>query len=488
VSPKNKPLEGGRIEAMTADAAAAGNPARRRTKAAEATASTQPWPAAKVAYYTVLLLILSLTSLQLDTNIVPYVAGKIKADLHLSDTDLGALLGFSFALFYTLVGIPMAWLIDRFSRKWIIALGIATWSLGTALCGMAQTYTQLFIARFVVGAGEAGNGPASYSVLADLFPREKMPRAIAFMQLGSVIGPGLALVMSAFILKAFLEMAPLAMPWGPLRGWQLVLILVGLPGLVISLLMILTMKEPPRRSIQGQVEGAAQASGPFAAVEDYGIALAYMGRHWTVFAPMFGSLLVGSLRIGALQWAPIFYQRTFHWAPPQVAMVQGVLQLVVMPVCLWIGVAIAERMAAKGQSDAAVRVQILGGAIGLVSMFNVLMPNAWLAFAFGAFGYAAIGIGAPSQNAAMQIVCPPEMRGKITSLFLFLYSVVGIGLSPILIGWLTDYLFHAESMIRWSIFVPSVVLNPLSLLLVWLGLKPYGREVERLKALEAGAA
>ena len=462
---------------MSVDAAAAGAVAGTRTK---------PWPAPMVAYYTVLLLILSLTSLQLDTNIVPYVAGKIKADLHLSDTDLGALLGFSFALFYTIVGIPMAWLVDRFSRKWIIALGIITWSIGTSLCGLAQTYSQLFIARFVVGAGEAGNGPASYSVLADLFPREKMPRAVAFLQLGSVIGPGLALVASAFVLKAFLEMAPLAMPWGPLRGWQMVLVLVGLPGIVIALLMLLTMKEPPRRSIEGQVQGAAQGAGPFAPVIDYWIALSYMTRHWPVFAPMFGSLLVGSLRIGALQWGPIFYQRTFHWAPPQVAMVQGVLQLIVMPVFLWIGVIIAERMAAKGRSDAAVRVQILGGVVGMVSMFSVMMPTAWMAFAVSAFGYAAIGIGAPSQNAAMQIVCPPEMRGKITSLFLFLYSVVGIGLSPILIGWLTDRVFHAESMIRWSIFVPQLILNPLSLFLVWLGLRPYGREVERLKALEGG--
>ncbi len=184
---------------------------------------------------------------------------------------------------------------------------------------------------------------------------------------------------------------------------------------------------------------------------------------------------------------PTFYLRTFGWRPDVVAKLQAGVQLVLMPLFLIVGVQIAERMAARGRSDAAVRVQIIGGAVGLVSVFSVLMPNAWAAFALSAFSYAAIGIGAPSQNAAMQIVCPAEMRGKITSLYLFLYSVVGIGLSPILIGWLTDHVFHAERLIRWSIFAPQVILNPLALLLVWLGLKPYGREVERLKALEAGA-
>ena len=158
-----------------------------------------------------------------------------------------------------------------------------------------------------------------------------------------------------------------------------------------------------------------------------------------------------------------------------------------MPLALVIGVAIAERLAARGRSDAALRVQILGGLVSIPAAFYVLMPSGWLAFAVGTLSFAAIGIAAPSQNAALQIVCPAEMRGKVTSLFLFLYSVVGIALSPILTGFITDHVFHAESMIRWSIFVPLIVLNPLSVFLVWLGLRPYGREVERLKALEAGA-
>ena len=143
----------------------------------------------------------------LDNNIVTYLIPYIKRDLKLTDIDLGWLLGGSFGLFYTVVGVPLAYFIDRYSRKWILMAGITTWSIGTVLCGGAQNFWQLFVSRFLVGAGEAVNGPTSYSILSDLFPRVKLPRAIATMQLGSILGPALALFISAFLSRQFVDIA-----------------------------------------------------------------------------------------------------------------------------------------------------------------------------------------------------------------------------------------------------------------------------------------
>ena len=192
------------------------------------------------------------------------------------------------------------------------------------------------------------------------------------------------------------------------------------------------------------------------------------------------------MRIGSQQWIPVFYQRTYGLKPPQVALIQGLMQIFLMPLALWLSVAIHERLVKRGKSDAAIRVQMLGYGVAVVGTFFPLMPNAWSAFATYAFSLAAVGLSAPAQNAALQTVCPSAMRGKITALFLFLFNVVGLALAPILTGLLTDHVFHSEKMIRWSIFAPLILLNPLALFIVWLGLKPYGREVERLKALEAG--
>lgn len=451
--------------------------------------SRSPWPSPRVAYYTLFVLILCLTSNQLDVGIVPYLAASIKTDLNLSDTRLSLLLGASFGLFYTVVGLPSAYFVDRFSRRWILALGIATWNIGTALSGLAQDFVHLFVARFLVGAGEGVNGPASYSMVADLFPRDRMPRAIAFLQLGSVIGPGIALIFGAWLLHAFLGMKPIPVAFGAIHGWQLIFLLIGLPSALIAVLILTTVPEPTRRIIRNQMAQVSatgvQGSGLFAWLRDYGVAIRYMTLHWTVFAPMFGSLLAGSFALGAIQWGPIFYQRTYGWAPAKLLLLQSVVQLVVMPLGLLACVVLAEHLSRRRRNDSAMRVFVIGRLVGLPGIFYVLMPNPWLAFGVGAISFFAIGMAGASQNAALQIVTPAELRGKVTALYLFIYSVVGIFIAPLVNALITDYVLHDESLIRWGIFWPTVIGGPLSLFIAWLGLKPYGREVERLKALEA---
>jgi MFS family permease len=450
---------------------------------------TQGWPSAKIAYYSVFVLIVSSTMAQLDVAIVPFLASSIKRDLHLSDTSLGLLLGVSFGLFYTLVGIPIAWFSDRYSRKWIVALGTATFSIGTALCGLAQSFAGLFMARFVVGAGEGVGGPAGYSLVGDLFPRERLPRASALLMIGSILGPALGLLTSAYLLNRFLPMGPVATPFGVIRGWQVIFIIVGLPGLLVSLLVALTLKDPARRVIPNQIQGEPMRRrwwGPFVALQDYGIAISYMRLHWRVFAPLFGALIIVSFAGGTMQWMPIFYERTFGWGPARVAGLMGASAVIVMPIGLVVGVIVAERFA-KTRDDAAMRVNLIGRLLMLPTVFSVLMPNPWLAFALGLFGQFGLGFFTPSQNAAMLTVVPAEHRGKVSALYWFVYSVMGVALAPLITSLFTDYVFRDESRIGWAIFIPSAIFVPLSLIVVSTGVKPFGREVKRLRELEAAA-
>ena len=453
---------------------------------AQPPAALPPWPAARVAYYTLFVLVLCLTSSQLDVYIVPYLAGSIKADLHLTDTDLALLIGASFGLFYTLVGLPIAWFVDRFSRRWIIALGIAIWNIGTALCGVAQNFTQLFAARFLVGAGEAVNGPASYSMIADLYPRERMPRAVALLQLGSVVGPALALLLGALLLHRFLGMRPIAVPFGVIHGWQLIFVLIGVPGALISVLILMTVPEPARRRIPHQIEGEVRRTdaGLLAWLSDYRAALAYMLRHRMIYGPMFASLFFGSFAIGAQQWGPIFYQRTFGWSPARLAELQGLAQLTVVPLGLAASVLLAERFSRERREDSAMRVYIVSRLLGLPAVAYVLMPTPWLAFGLSLFSSFTLGMAGTAQNAALQIITPAELRGKITALYLFVYAVFGLALSPLVPALIGDFVLHSEAMIRWGIFWPLAIFNPLALAVAALALRPYGREVARLTALE----
>jgi MFS family permease len=460
-----------------------------QSPAAAASEAAVPWPSTRVAYYTLFVLVLCLTSNQLDVTIVPYLAASIKADLHLSDTSLGLLIGASFGLFYTLVGLPIAYFIDRYSRRWILALGLAAWNLGTALCGIAQNFMQLFAARFLVGAGESVNGPTAYAIVGDLFPREKMTRGVALLLTGSVVGPALALLLGAWLLHIFLGIKPIHVPFGVIHGWQIIFLLIGLPSLAISALVLVTVPEPARRTIRNQMaqlERRAPVTGTGLAAwfKDYAVAFRYMKLKRGIFVPLFGSLLAGSVSIGGIQWAPIFYQRTYGWGPAKLAGLQSIAQLIVMPLGLLVSVTLAEYFSRRNRDDSAMRVYIVSLMIAIPGLIYPLMPSPWLAFALGSIGYFTLGMAGASQNAALQIVAPTELRGKITALYLFIYSVVGVSFAPVLNALITDYVLRNEQLIRWAIFWPSIVFRPLSLVIAWFGLKPYGREVVRLKSLE----
>ena len=465
-------------------------PARSRDESGARALQEAAWPGARAAYYTLFVLVLCLTSNQLDIGIVPYLASSIKADLHISDTSLGLLLGAAFGLFYTLIGLPIAYYVDRLSRRWILALGLAVWNVGTALCGIAQNFWQLFAARFLVGAGEGVNGPASYAIIGDVFPRERIPRAIALLQAGSVIAPALAMFLSAWLLHLFLGMKPIRVGFGVIHGWQLIFILIGLPSLAIAALIVVTVPEPARRTIRNQMAeitaGADLERGGIRAwFQDYAVAFRYMRLQRRIYAPMFASLFAGAFSIGALQWMPIFYQRTFGWGPARLAALQGGAQLIATTLGLIASVLLAERFSRRKRADAAFRVYILSLIIALPAVFTVLMPTPWIAFGVGTLSLFSVGMSGASQNAALQIITPAELRGKVTALYLLVYSLVGLAFSPLLYALIEDFILRDEALIRWAIFWPLLLFRPLSLLIACFGLRPYGREVARLEALES---
>lgn len=448
-----------------------------------------PWPTTRVAYYTLFVLVLCTSSYQLDVAIVPYLAASIKADLHLTDTTLGLLFGLSFSLFYTLVGLPIAYFIDRYSRRWILALGLAAWNIGTVLCGFAQNFSQLFTARFLVGAGESVNGPTSYAIVGDLFPRDKMTRAIAVLHLGDVVGPAIALLFGALLLHLFLGIKPIHVPFGVIHGWQIVFILIGLPSLLIPVIILTTVPEPKRRAIRNQMaqltgHAAVAGSGLTAWLHDYVVAIRYINLKRGIFWPLFGAVLAGSLSIGGLQWAPIFYQRTYGWGPAKLASLQSIAQLIVMPLGLLVSVVLAEHFSRRGREDSPMRVYLIAQLIAVPGLVYPLMPTPWLAFALGTIGFFCSGLAGASQNAALQSVTPTELRGKVTALFLFIYYVVGVALSPLVTAVITDYVLRNEALIRWAMFWPSIIFRPLSLIIASFGLRPYGREILRLRSLE----
>ncbi len=425
------------------------------------------------------MFVLALTVMfaQLDLGILSLLVEPIKHDLHLTDTAMSLLLGPAFALFYTFIGIPVARYIDRNRRTIILSIGLAVWSLATACCGIAQGFWQLFASRVMVGAGEAVNGPATFSLIADSFPKERLPRGIAVMQLGVVAGTGLSSLLGGFVIHLLLGRPPVAL--GGLiviHSWQLVFIAVGLPGLVVALVMATTVREPRRRGLAavGQLKVSLTS------------VVKYLALKWPVFAPMFLGLTLGALALGTASWMPAFYQRTYGWLPARIGMILGIEQLIAMPIGLWIGVRMAERFDRSRGEEAPLRVVILSRLIGIPANIALpLMPNPWLAVLCAAIAALSLGMGGASQNAALQIVTPNQMRGQVTALYLFIFNVIGMGLGPTVAAVLTDDVFRAESELRYALVAMQAFIGPVSLAIIWLGVRPYVREVLRLKSVQA---
>lgn len=428
------------------------------------------FPPESQGWFAVGILALCTTFALLDQRILSLLIEHIKADFKLTDTEAGLLMGPAFVLFYALVGLPLSRYIDRGNRTLIMSIGITVWSIATAACGLAAGFWQLFITRFVVGAGEAVNGPSAYSIVSDYFPRHRLPRAVATLQIGSAAGGGLALVLGGFMIYIVEAVGNPTLPIvGTLHPWQVVFFAVGLPGLLVALLLR-TVKEPPRRGL-----GSTPPKVGFWQAMDY------LWDHFAVFGPMFIGLTLGSLDTGHQSWGTSFFVRTYHWTPAQYGMIYGVLSLGLMLIGLYLGTKWVEWFQAQGKVDGAFRVILYARCIAIpFAILMPLMPNAWLALACAGVSSITLGMSGPMLNAVLLIVTPNAIRGQVAALYLFIFMVVGQGIAPFITGFVTDHVFTAPEDLRWSILLLHVIFLPAALIVTWRGWRPYREEVERL--------
>ncbi len=442
----------------------------------DAPAAGTPWPSPARGWYAVFVLALGLLVSFLDRGILSLLVEPIKHDLGVNDTQMSLLMGFAFVCFYLVVALPIARLADYKSRHVILGVGVAIYSLATGMCGLARSFGQLFLGRIGMGIGEACLGPPAFSLLADFFPPEKLPRAFAVLFFGAFAGDGLSLIAGGALGNWFLHMHPRVLPLvGVLHGWQLTLLALGFPGLLIAALMA-TVLEPERR---GRLGSGAMGAISFRQV------LRFLHSNTATYLPLFAGLAVSAaLSFGVRSWSPAFYIRTYLWTISRYGLVQGIITLTVLPVGAFVGGVLAEWFAKRGYHDANVRVVLLGSLLMLPgSILFPLMPTATLAIGISVFGlFFAFWTNAP-MNAALQVITPNEMRGQITALFLFVFNVVGFGFGPTIIALFTDFVLRSEKLLGHSIALAAFVLGSLATFVIWLGLQPYGRAAERMQSL-----
>lgn len=395
----------------------------------------------------------------LDRQIVNILAEPIKAELGLSDTQLGLLAGPAFAVFYALLGIPIARYADKdgTNRVRLIAIALAIWSAMTAVCGLAQNFVQLLFARIGVGVGEAGCTPAAHSLISDSVPAEKRSSAIAFYGLGVPIGSLLGLITGGIV--------------NDLYGWRIALMLVGAPGLMLALVVLFVMREP-RHSRTAEAAATASAAVPLSLGEAMREIFASRAYIYILIAASFTAFL----GYGKGLWTISFFIRSHGLSTTQAGLSLAVVLGLAAAFGTWLGGKTADKFGARDK-----RHILTFPAFGMALVAPVLflgyhMEN-WLV------AMALLVVPSIVNNAyygpaygCVQGLVQPRARAVAASIMLFGQNLIGLGLGPFLFGVLSDALqpVAGQESVRWVLYGAA-----------WLGLIPaffFWRASLRLKA------
>ena len=378
----------------------------------------------------------------IDRQIVNILAEPIARDLQLSDTQIGLMTGLAFALFYTVLGIPIARFADRpaTNRPRLIAVALALWSAMTALCGLAQNFWQLLLARIGVGVGEAGCTPPAHSLISDIVPPEKRASALAFYSLGIPVGTLLGMIIGGTLADYV--------------GWREAFVIVGLPGVILALVVWFVLKDPRRTDAATMLRNANQAPA---------LPLSQAVREVLQSRAFVLLLLAGSsasfLAYGKTTWTTIFFQRTHAMSPGQVGLWFGLLGGLCGMLGTWAGGYLADKFGAINRRHV-LTAPAVGMALAVPLAIAAYQAASWpvalallmLPTVFNSFYYG------PTYSAAQGLV-PLRARAIAAATLLFFQNLIGLGLGPLFFGVLSDWLqpAYGQDSVRYVLYGAAVL-------------------------------
>ena len=425
-------------------------------------------PSSRYAWYVVLVLTGMYMFSFVDRQILSLLIPSIKKDYGVSDTQIGLLVGLAFALFYTLMGLPLGRMVDTYKRRNVIAVSVAFWSLFTTLCAATRSFLTLFLTRIGVGVGEAGLGPAAYSLISDLFPKSRISTAISVFYFGLFLGSSLALVVGGITVDALARTPFISVPLlGTIASWRVTFLIVGLPGLLFAL-MAFTIREPLRRNLMLGAEGKPVQTS-------FREAFVQMGRRWqSMLGVSVGMIFQASCTYAITSWVPVFFLRVHGWSAGETGKALAVIMIVFACPGMYLGGRLSDYWQKRGVSDGPLRVGVIS-AIGILLFLApaTVVSNPRLTLVLLAIGMFMMSFPMGSSVAALQLIFPNQVRGQVAALFLFFLNLGGQTIGPLVPGWLNNHVFYDEYMLGTSL---SLTIGGASVLMfaVFLAtLRPY---------------
>lgn len=407
--------------------------------------------AGAAAWLMLALLVLAAALNFIDRQILSLMVAPVKRDLGLSDVEVGVLQGPAFAVLYACSALPFGIAVDRWSRRWVLALGITAWSLMTALCGFARGFHELLLARMGVGVTEACLGPTAHSLLADGFDRTRLPLAMSIYGMATSLGSGIAFVLGGQIVTATERIGTVSLPViGPTASWHLAFLIVAVPGFALAAVVLAIMREPPRSALVS-VAPAAAAAGERASLVTF-----FMRRRALCTIGLLAMCLKTASGYAILSWTPTFLQRSFGWTAADAGLAIGALVLTCgIPGAILCGAA-ATALVKRGVADGALLVVAISTLISAPFMtLAFLAPTPGLALGLliipNLLNPAYVGLW----PAMMQAVAPGELRGRISAVSMLTTTLFGMTVGPLAVAMITQYVLRDELEIGTAIAVTT---------------------------------
>ena len=379
-----------------------------------------------------------------DRGLVGVASAPITHDLALSDTQYGLLNGPAFVALFCLCAVPLGWLADRIQRGKLIAAGMLFWSLMTAGCALGHSFAAILLTRVGVGLGEACLLPAGVSLLVSVTPPQYLARSIAVFLVGATLGNAIALLAGGEILTAIGTNLHSLAGFGPTTPWRVLFLLASVPGIILAPLFA-TLREPPRSHTSG-------LGRPLESLRD---ALSLLGEKRAAYGFLTASTAcIVLLAQTQAAWVPLFYVRAFGLTPGESAMTVGLLFLVSAPAGQWLGGVLIDHLHSRGSAAAP--------HIAQAACSILCIPAAWVFCTASQIGcseaaYATFNLlvfaATPAGLTGWQALTPERSRGLVIALLVATVTLIGVGLGPVIVGFLNDRVLKDEGALGVSLLV-----------------------------------
>lgn len=430
------------------------------------------YPAATVGWSAVSIFTALYILSFVDRKLLSLMVAPIQRDLQITDFEFGLLQGFAFSLLYVLAGIPIGRLVDRHPRRLIIYVGVTFWSFAAAASGFAQNFLSLLLARFGVAVGEATLSPSAYSMMSDLFPRDRLSTALGVYGMGVTIGGGIAYALGGWIISLLSGSSGIDLGWlGSFRAWQLAFLITGVPGVLLA--FIIFMIPEPRRTGLIKQRGVGAGTGD-RADDRAGTLTAFLSsRRKLLFCHFLGFSMIAIWSFSVSSWAPAFFIRSFGWEPWKIGIGLAIYTGIFGTISVVAGGRLVDWCLRRGMADAHLRIPLYSAVLAVpfgVAAFLVDSPLLSIALLSAMQLFLMVFTG-PAVG-ALQVVTPNELRGQISAIYLFVVSLIGFGAGPVIVGGITDFWFGDPAKVGWSLAMLILCCGPAAAILLALGLSP----------------